>query len=1362
MSEDLTINNPESIESLTEGQIERADDFMETGDRYEAEHQAAQAQEAELEAQGIPTGDEAMLAAAKDQGLLPNNPLQLAQEAGTALVGGLADAVESVGGFLELSGDTAKVALNRLYGNPYSDDDDIAEDQNPFSQEYVSNDAGWLDIPDQWIPQNNSGLGKLARGLAEFGFLTAATGGVGGWTAGSAKAGVRIAAAGRAAGIGRKGIKTIRLFHKGTIIAAEGGIADLISSSSETANIANLVQQYAPGIPFMEALAVDPDEDSRWEARLKTVAAGGGVNLVGHFLAAFIKASWRGAKALKKGASPDEANQLVNSTVDSEMARASYLDEAAATERAADQWNQGFGISNTPNRKMYVADYLDEAENARYNDPITSQLELEQLDEIADARGVDDGNPWDWEQGQSARQFEESLTRKADSAVNPNLFSDADKSTYRPDSPDPVIKNLKESIADLKAGGEGRSYEPLQTESALNRMARGDESVRRTILDMSKTIAREAFSDLDSSLGFKEVQALIIKQAEEIYGLVGNGGDEAVKNLKAHFAKKENGIEWTHDGNTIVTGNASQKMALQLVIHSLAKQVQAIAAGANNVAPTASLIRQGEQIHNALKVAMIEHKKIGFMTGTELASQRGVKLSKTRRLEIEEGLADIEVKQNAFYAELQRLFKEGKHQDRRFLSELYEHSGGKVNTLEQITDYLRANVVGGRMDGTNIPARYKMELRSVFYNSILSSLKTPVKAVAGTNMIALLRPLQAWMGARLDFSKGIGGNKTEMLLAAAQIDGYGKALAEGFEMFKHNWDLGVNRKAQTYMGRFDFDKDIENWKALKPYYEAYGSSLEQTAYNSLDTIVDWNNNPWMRYSANAMGAGDALARTVIGRMEMRAQAAREAIESGVDLDDVVKWADKHEELFRSKVFKQDEYEKWVVSDKAARLAGDEAAMTKALEGNLQGLEKIAKITGMRAFFPFVRTGYNSLRLAFGHTVLNKFTAQFHDIMKGENLAKYGIANKAELASAQALMRGRMAMGNTIIAMGSLAAMTGLMTGDLPRDKETRDLWKINGIKPNSFKFGLPGGGAMYVSYKDIEPFNTILAATGNVVAHQHVLGEDMRDEMLEKLVWMTTAVVVDKSMLAGVEDLAQVLSADTAGGKLKRTAAKYIRSHLPYAGLLAQIGSVMDANEKEANTFMEQIFQRDAIFKSVFYQPKYDVVAKDRRGKPLSKSSGNPMLDGFNAISPVAVTFIGNDFVKKGLAEMSFNMPEVMTTYKGEPLNSYERSQLQKYMAKGKLRTRLEKAMRDGGTWRTQLDIYKKNGLRQADGYELKKQNFYRIIKRIFEQEKKAAMIQLRNDNPSLAERIDLRTYKSNLSKAGRYKAIENLMQLPK
>ena len=1279
----------------------------------------------------------------KDQGFIADNPLQAAQEVGSALVGGAADAVESVGGFLELSGDTLKTGISKAFGH-------YDETQDPFSENYEHGDGNWLDIPDHLVPENHSGLGKLARGLVEFGLLAAATGGVGGYTAGAAKTGLRIAATARAAGIGTKGVKTLRFLHKGAVIASEGAIADLVSNSSESTNIANLVNEHVPWIPFSEALAIDPEKDNPWLARIKTVAAGAGINSVGHALVGYVKGSWAAAKAKKAGKTIDEANAIGNQVMDEDMARANQLDAAAGTEMAANNFAEGRGYSNANSRDEYLREYLTEEEYARYIDPDTSLDDVKSLDEVADSNGNAAGDPWDIETGQSAKQFDESLSRQPDPFVNPRKFNDSERSTFRPDAEDPVNTNLRESIQDLKTGGEGRSYQPLFTESALKKMSLNDKNLRQYIVEVGEDLSREAFKSLDNTLNFKEVQELIIRQASEIHGMLQDGGESAVKQLKTYFKEnKKDGIVWMHDGNEVVTGTATQKAALQLVINTLAKQVEAISTGALDLPRNASLTRQVDQSFDAMKVALIEHKKIGYMTGTELATQKGLALSPNRAREINANLADITAKQTEYIDSLKALAKGGRIEQLRDLMEINRLSGGKVRTLEHIHDYLRAQIRGGRMDGQNMTGRIRTEMRSVFYNSILSSLKTPIKAIAGTNLIGILRPFQAYLGA------GLMGNKKEMLLASAQIDAIGKAWAEGFQMFKHNWDLGVNRQSQTYVGKFDFEKDIAEWKGLGEFYDRYGTPDQQVAYQRLDWVVDLNNNPWMRYSQNGMGAGDALARTIIGRFEMRMRAARAAIESGVDLDNVRAWADKNEELFRKEIFRQDEHGKWVVSDKAARLAGDEAAMTKALEGNLAGLEQISRITGMRAFFPFVRTGFNALKLSFEHTELARFSGKWHDIMAGENLAKYGIRPQ-DLPQAQALMRGRKAIGNTVIGMGSIAAATGLMTGDYPMDKETRDLWRLNGIQPNSFKFG-----DVYVSYRDIEPFNTIFAATANVVSNSHILGEDLRDDMLEKLVWMTTAVVVDKSMLAGVEDLAQVLNAETGSGKILRTGAKFARAHLPYAGLLAQVGSVMDANDKEAQTFLETIVRRDAIFKS-FLNPKYDILSKDRSGKPYVPPPGNPLLRLFNSISPVAVTYSDGDPIKMGLKEMSYNLPETMSTYKGEPLNSYERSELQKYMSMGSLRRDLEKLMRPGGRWRRELDRYKSLGLRQSEGYQLVKQRFYQDVHRIFVRAKKDAMFKLRYNNPDLAKRIELRRKKKELAKTGRYDQIERLMALPK
>ena len=63
-------------------------------------------------------------------------------------VGATGDAVESVGSFAELTGDTIKTGFNTLFGQP------VDQTQNPFSDMYEHNDAGWLDIPDYLVPEN--------------------------------------------------------------------------------------------------------------------------------------------------------------------------------------------------------------------------------------------------------------------------------------------------------------------------------------------------------------------------------------------------------------------------------------------------------------------------------------------------------------------------------------------------------------------------------------------------------------------------------------------------------------------------------------------------------------------------------------------------------------------------------------------------------------------------------------------------------------------------------------------------------------------------------------------------------------------------------------------------------------------------------------------------------------------------------------------------------------------------------------------------------------------------------------------------------------------------------------------------------
>jgi len=1305
-------------------------------------------------------------------------------ETGAALAGGAAEAVESVGSFAELTGDTLKTGFNYLFGRPVDDT------QNPFSDDYEAGDASWLDIPDTWVPENKTGLGKLARGLVEFGLLTAATGGVGGATFGGARLGVRGLAAARAAGVGAKGVRTIKFVQKGAKIAGEGAIADLISSSSETANIANLVEENAPWMaPWVaEALAIDP-EDNPWLARIKTVASGAGINLVGHGIASYAKGAWAAHRARQAGKSVDEANEIGNQVMKDEMDNATRLDEEAAEEMSKDRFSRGYGVDDGDFRDNYIRTYLDADEYKAYKTPEEDPVPLlrEQVanleaqaeearaaknttevrrinkvkreiegiikeaeskekvnyEAIADQRGAEAGDVFDFDKGMSTNQATENMGRVSDFSVNYAKYDSSERATTRPE-PEPGKRALRQGVKDMKQGGDGRSYEPMYSETAINAMSRGDKNLRQYIDEVAEDISNAAFKELDNALSAKDVKTLIVKQAADLHDIIEGGGDVAA-NFKKYIEESPNKRIYENDGTKIVVGSPALKAALQLSIHSLAKQAQMIATGALTISKDLSINRQAEMVFDAMKVAVTEHKKIGYMAGLELRLQQGQILPKALKNQTEAQLAKVELEMQEFRNALMDLARRGEQQQLEDLLEIFALSGHKVRTMTQVTEFIRAKIFGGQMNGVKIQGRWRQELQSAFYNSILSAPLTPIKAIAGTNLVGILRPLQAYVGA------GLRGNHKEMAIAAAQIDALGQAFAEGFQMFKYNWDLGLNRKSMSYDGRFDLSADLGEWQAMRPYIDSYGSKTDQFAYNALDTIVKFNTSPWVKYSQNAMGAGDALARTIIGRLEMRGRAARKAIDDGVDLTKATDFAKKYEDNFREEIFKKNGDGFWVVSDKAAKMAGDEAALNRPLEGVFQAAEGIQRIPMMRAFFPFVRTGINAIDLTFDHTPLAIFKSKYDDIMNGKNLEKYGIRPE-DLPQAQALMEGRIFMGTSIMSMAAIAALAGNLTGDYPYDKESRKNWQMAGIEPYAFKFG-----NVYISYKNLEPFNTLFSMTANVVQNADVLGETVVTNWMQKLSFMTAAVLVDKSMLSGVEDLARLMNPETSEDLLTKTGARYIRSHLPYAGLLGQLGDVLDANQKEAQKLSEMIIKRDAFVKSTL-PPKYDILSKDRTGKELIIGPENTLLRLINSMSPIPITVSEGDPIKEKLVEMRFNLPQTLSTYKGVPLNAYEMSEMQKYLSMGSLRRRLESVM-GSKAWQREFEAFKKGGFNKDMGDDLADQSWYQDVHRQFRKAKDEALNMMRANNPELVKKLEDRQVRKNLGRSGSYERLQEWSQ---
>jgi hypothetical protein len=212
--------------------------------------------------------------------------------------GALRGAAESALNTAEIIGDTNKWLYT--LGN-------VKQDQNPFSSKYewASWDLGKDDAGAQ------TGVGKVAQGFLEFAALAAATGGFGGM----AGAGAKVAAA--STNVGKAGI----IAQAGARGGISGIAADMMSATRGEGNLSNLIKENAPEWypTFLTALAVDED-DSPWEAMLKTGFEGFGLGAAADAVGAYIGGVRATRQALKSGASEEAAGaageQVFKETLD--------------------------------------------------------------------------------------------------------------------------------------------------------------------------------------------------------------------------------------------------------------------------------------------------------------------------------------------------------------------------------------------------------------------------------------------------------------------------------------------------------------------------------------------------------------------------------------------------------------------------------------------------------------------------------------------------------------------------------------------------------------------------------------------------------------------------------------------------------------------------------------------------------------------------------------------------------------------------------------------------------------------------------------------------------------------------------------
>ena len=1366
-----------------------------------------------------------------------------------AITGGLGDAAESVGSFASLSKDTIDTGAKTLMGKPVNPED------NPFSEQYQN--KSYFEIPDVYEPEMQTNIGKFARGLVEFGFLTRWTGGLGSF--GAAKTGLTKLPMVRSVGAFIGGNKKLQFLTAGAKISAKGSLAELISESSEYGNIANLADEYVPWLlpGIMERLAID-ENDTAWEARLKTVTAGAGLNHVGYFFSALIRGGFKNARtvyneAIKKGKSVQEAVDLGN-TAGSKKFQEAMLEEVVNAERAANKLaevkiNQGIGIDPSDPLDRYIRRHLDEEDLLNYdnalNDLDTSNINnrvdargvIKELEDKAKSNGSAKGDVWDDTRYSSTNLDSENAGREPDPIVNPDQFDEFEKVSYAKEvnAIDNVVEqakngeNINSTLFDeadiLKAVDAPVHNAEDISKQVIKRVAGGDKNIEEIYTEVIDDITKK-MSQRYNSEDFEQLAIQAVRRSEPILQRISDFTKGDVTSLLQAYRKQIStkgklgtkeyrrysyGLDKNNQPKYIDTIGPVQVDANIIILKSLAQTVSNLAQGSLQIQNKLSVMKNFEKIADLMKFITVKTKESQYAWGIDGQMRQGNLTildrlqAKKRGSYIKEAADDADKLHENLTKLMRESYKTGDSQPVEDLMALFMLTDGDILALEDVATYFRSYLYGGNFFGYTgakgqrfkaMPSKLIQEAMGVMYNGLLGRISTPIKAVISTGYLATAKPMYKLIGAvsPVSFSKltknPIYDNpeftKRQVASALFQLDMMTKSLSDTFKIFIRNYKLGLKGREQDYIGKYNIQRNQDLFKGLAYYKNKYAGKdpLTQLGWFMANLVGGANSWAFSRHSVLTMGAGDAAARYIIGMQRVASEAFEEAMDQGISIENYPKFRDAFENLYRKKIFRQKKVEidngqqitVDIVSDRLARLGGDQATLTENLEGLAgQYTRLLNTIPGSQLYFKFLTPSVNGIKVNFDHSpAALALNSRFHAMMRQDytELRRLGI-NERTMPGELAEIEGKWQFGTALLTLMTLYALSGKIVGDLPRDKGEREMWQQAGIKPNSFVFGVPfSNKRAYVGFKGIEIFSAFATVVANLTANAQYLGETEANEYFVKLASIGGTFLTDNGPLSGLEDFANLFEAESAPELFKMSVANTLGSFTPYSGQAADFHELTDGNLKELESLNDRILNRGSVLKPLL-TPRYNIYNKERVAKPLTNKPDNILLRMVSMASPVKFDFEEDDIVTDTLVEIRYDLNANLSQIDGIQLTGPEQSEIQRILATDKeFRKELLNVI-ESKPFKDSLEQYKKENRKinrnafskdgffgllgeQVGGFSYKTARFYKLIDDVHTDAKKRAKILLQDPTSKFGDLSDPDSFASRAVDKGVITTFEN------
>jgi hypothetical protein len=481
-------------------------------------------------------------------------------------------------------------------------------------------------------------------------------------------------------------------------------------------------------------------------------------------------------------------------------------------------------------------------------------------------------------------------------------------------------------------------------------------------------------------------------------------------------------------------------------------------------------------------------------------------------------------------------------------------------------------------------------------NSLLSGPQTHAANTLSNAGTALWSIPERWLAQNLHFGSDPGvvrGEATAMLRGL--VDGFGdglrltgKALREG--------DVSV----------FGVEK-VER----PPAITASGAGVATDSM--LGRAIDFLGNV-VRMPTRLLTAEDAMFKAVNYRMELKAQAVREATLEGLTGD-----------AFGRRVADLERNPSPNIKTAAEQFALIQT-FNNALGPSGQALMRFVDSTpGGRLVMPFVRTPINILNYTWQR-------------LPGLNLLSEKMRSDLATPGAQRdLALGRFSAGLMASATVAILAAQGLITGGGPKDKNLVRELRETGWQPYSIDVG-----ETYYAYSRLDPLGALIGITADA---SEILGQLPEDDALSIASALGLAVskhMVSKTYLEGLSNVLEAIQKPDEGA---HTYAKgFVRSLVP--GLVRQIERQLDPTVRETRTLLDEI--KAAV-------PGWSATLPPRRNlfaEPIRLQGGW----GPDLISPIYTSTIKDDPVRNEIVQnrVALSMPSRFVAGPAQPASGVQ------------------------------------------------------------------------------------------------------------